>query len=413
MRRIAVTGVGNVSPIGNDAESAWKSLMAGKGGIGKITRFDASDLACQIAGEVKDFDATKYIPAAELRRNDLFIVYGVCAAMEAIADAGLDDDATLDKRRVGVVIGSGIGGLPAIERNVLIAAERPRRVSPFFIPSAIGNMISGYLSIAKGYQGPSYGSVSACTTGTHCVGDAMDLIRSGRVDVAVAGGAEATICKIGVAGFSACRALSTRNDDPATASRPFDKGRDGFVMGEGSGVMVLEELERAKKRGAKIYAELVGYGFSSDAHHITAPLSDGSGAAMGMEAALRDARISPEQVQYVNAHGTSTPLGDAAESTAIKRVFGDKPKLVVNSTKSFTGHLLGGAGGVEAVYTVLAVKNQVSPPTINIFDQDFERGCDLDYCANEARPMKIDYAISNSFGFGGTNGTVVFKRFEG
>lgn len=413
MRRVVVTGIGNISPIGNNCEEAWASLVAGKSGIGPITRFDASDLACTIAGEVKDLDVDSFMSPKEARRNDLFIQYGVGAAFEAIKDAGLDDYAELDKEMVGVNIGSGIGGLPVIEANVKIAFENPRRVNPFFIPSTISNMIAGQISILKGYKGPTYGIVSACTTGTHSIGDSMDIIRHGRADVMIAGGSEASICRTGIAGFAACHALSTRNDDPATASRPFDKGRDGFVMGEGAGVLVLEELEHAKKRGAKIYAELLGYGFSSDAHHVTAPLEDGSGGARGMANALKDAGVSLDSVNYVNAHGTSTPLGDVAETVAIKNLFKDHAKkMVVNSTKSMTGHLLGGAGGVEAVYTVLAIKNQVSPPTINLNEQDVEGGCDLDYCANEARDMQIDVAISNSFGFGGTNGTLVFGKFK-
>jgi 3-oxoacyl-[acyl-carrier-protein] synthase II len=411
-RRVVVTGLGHVSPVGNDVATGWANLLAGQSGITTITRFDASDLACQIAGEVKGFDVTQYLPAKDARRMDVFIHFGIAAAFQAIADAGLDDMADLDKERVGVNIGSGIGGLPLIEETVIAMHEGgPRKIGPFFIPGSLINMIAGHVSIIKGYKGPSYGMVSACTTGAHSIGDAARSIQYGDADVMIAGGAESAIAKVGIGGFAAMRALSTRNDDPATASRPWDKGRDGFVMGEGAGVLVLEEYEHAKKRGAKIYAELVGYGMSSDAHHMTAPCEDGDGAARGMIAALRDAKLNPDQVDYVNAHGTSTPLGDAAETMAVKRCFGDHArKLAVNSTKSMTGHLLGGAGGVEAVYSVLAVHHQKAPPTINLFEQDIEAGCDLDYVANTARDMKIDVAISNSFGFGGTNGTLVFKR---
>lgn len=409
-RRVVVTGLGHVSPVGNDIASGWANLLAGKSGIGTITRFDASDLACQIAGEVKGFDVTQYISAKDARRMDVFIHYGIAAALQAIADAGLDDVADLDKTRVGVNIGSGIGGLPLIEETgVDLINGGPRKIGPFFIPGSLINLIAGHVSILKGYQGPTYGIVSACTTGAHSIGDAARMIQYGDADVMVAGGAEGAISRLGIGGFAAMKALSTRNDDPATSSRPWDKGRDGFVMGEGAGVLVLEEYEAAKKRGAKIYAELVGFGMSSDAHHITAPSAEGP--ARGVANALRDAGINADQVDYVNAHGTSTPLGDANETTALKLAFGDHAKkLAINSTKSMTGHLLGGAGGVEAVYSILAVYNQISPPTINIFDQDIEGGCDLDYVANTAREMKIDVAISNSFGFGGTNGTLVFKR---
>jgi 3-oxoacyl-[acyl-carrier-protein] synthase II len=405
-----VTGLGHVSPVGNDVASGWANLLAGQSGIGTITRFDASDLACQIAGEVKGFDIGQYISAKEARRMDVFIHYGIAAALQAIADSGLDDVADLDKTRVGVNIGSGIGGLPLIEEtDGDLRAGGPRKIGPFFIPGSLINLIAGHVSIIKGYQGPTYGIVSACTTGAHSIGDAARMIQYGDADVMIAGGAEGAISRLGIGGFAAMKALSTRNDDPATSSRPWDKGRDGFVMGEGAGVLVLEEYEAAKKRGAKIYAELVGFGMSSDAHHITAPNADGP--ARGVKNALRDAGINPDQVQYVNAHGTSTPLGDANETAALKIAFGDHAsKLAINSTKSMTGHLLGGAGGVEAVYTILAVHNQISPPTINIFEQDIEGGCDLDYVANTAREMKIDVAISNSFGFGGTNGTLVFKR---
>lgn len=410
-RRVVITGLGHVSPVGNDVATGWANLTAGKSGIGRITRFDASDMACQIAGEVRDFDITQYIPAKEARRSDLFIHFGIAAAFQAIADAGLEDCANLDRTRVGVNVGSGIGGLPLIEdTGVALQAGGPRKIGPFFIPGSLSNLIAGQISIAKGFQGPSYGIVSACTTGAHCIGDAARMIQYGDADVMVAGGAEGAISRLGVGGFAAMKALSTRNDDPATASRPWDKGRDGFVMGEGAGVMVLEELEHAKARGANIYAELIGFGMSSDAHHITAPNADGP--ARGVLNALRDAKIAPEAIDYVNAHGTSTPLGDVNETTALKLAFGEHAKkLAISSTKSMTGHLLGGAGGVEAVYSVLALVNQVAPPTINMFEQDIEAGCDLDYVPNTAREMKIDIAMSNSFGFGGTNGTLVFKKF--
>lgn len=414
-RRVVVTGLGQVSPVGNDIPSAWANLLAGKSGIDTISRFDAagSGLSSQIAGEVRDFDISQYISPKEARRTDLFIHYGIAAALQAITDAGLDDTPDLDKKRVGVNIGAGIGGLPSIEATAAVALQQgPNRINPFFIPGSLINMISGQITILKGYQGPSYGMVSACTTGAHSIGDSARLIQYGDADVMIAGGAEGAICLIGMGGFAAMKALSCRNDDPKTASRPWDKNRDGFVMGEGAGVLVLEELEHAKKRGAKIYAELAGYGMSSDAHHITAPSVEGP--ALAVQRALADAGLNVDDVDYVNAHGTSTPLGDANETNALKTVFGDHAKkLVVNSTKSMTGHLLGAAGGVEAVYSILAVHHQVSPPTINIFEQDIEGGCDLDYCANEAREMTIRAAVSNSFGFGGTNGTLVFKRFEG
>ncbi len=412
-RRVVVTGLGQVSPVGNNVADAWQNLLNGVSGIGKITRFDAGELSAQIAGEVRDFDIGNYISAKEARRMDSFIHYGIAAALQAIADAGLDDHAALDKTRVGVNIGSGIGGLPSIEATGIVVHENgPRRINPFFIPGSLINLIAGHVTILKGYQGPSYGIVSACTTGAHCIGDAARMIQYGDADVMVAGGAEGAVCMLGVGGFAAMKALSTRNDDPATASRPWDKDRDGFVMGEGAGVLVLEEYEHAKKRGAKIYAELAGFGMSSDAHHITAPNADGP--ALAVARALKDAGLNPSDIDYVNAHGTSTPLGDANETTALKQAFGEHAnKLVVNSTKSMTGHLLGGAGGVEAVYSVLALHHQKSPPTINIFEQDIEGGCDLDYCANEARDLPIRAAISNSFGFGGTNGTLAFTRFKG
>ena len=412
-RRVVVTGLGQISPVGNNVADAWQNLLAGVSGIGRITRFDAGELSAQIAGEVKDFQIGDYISAKEARRMDTFIHYGVAAALQAVADAGLDDYPALDKTRVGVNIGSGIGGLPSIEETGIVVHENgPRRINPFFIPGSLINLIAGHMTILKGYQGPSYGIVSACTTGAHCIGDAARMIQYGDADMMVAGGAESAVCMLGVAGFAAMKALSTRNDDPATASRPWDKDRDGFVMGEVAGVLVLEEYEHAKKRGAKIYAELAGFGMSSDAHHITAPNAEGP--ALAVARALKDAGLNPSDIDYVNAHGTSTPLGDANETTALKLAFGEHAKkLVVNSTKSMTGHLLGGAGGVEAVYSVLALHHQKSPPTINIFEQDVEGGCDLDYCANEARDLPIRAAISNSFGFGGTNGTLAFKRFDG
>ena len=412
-RRVVVTGLGQISPVGNNVADAWQNLLAGVSGIGRITRFDAGELSAQIAGEVKDFQIGDYISAKEARRMDTFIHYGVAAALQAVADAGLDDYPALDKTRVGVNIGSGIGGLPSIEETGIVVHENgPRRINPFFIPGSLINLIAGHVTILKGYQGPSYGIVSACTTGAHCIGDAARMIQYGDADVMVAGGAESAVCMLGVGGFAAMKALSTRNDDPAAASRPWDKDRDGFVMGEGAGVLVLEEYEHAKKRGAKIYAELAGFGMSSDAHHIPAPNAEGP--ALAVARALKDAGLNPSDIDYVNAHGTSTPLGDANETTALKLAFGEHAKkLVVNSTKSMTGHLLGGAGGVEAVYSVLALHHQKSPPTINIFEQDVEGGCDLDYCANEARDLPIRAAISNSFGFGGTNGTLAFKRFDG
>lgn len=406
-RRVVVTGLGIVSPVGNTVEDAWQNILAGRSGIGQITKFDTSTFPAKIAGEVKNFDITQYISPKDARRMDTFIHFGMAAAIQAVRDAGLDTEQA-DSERIGVAIGSGIGGLPLIESTKEdYTAGGMRKISPFFVPGSIINMISGNLSIQFGFKGPNIALVSACTTGTHCIGEAGRIIEYGDADVMVAGGAESTVTPLGVGGFCAARALSTRNDDPQTASRPWDKDRDGFVLGEGSGVVVLEEYEHAKARGAKIYAELVGYGMSGDAYHMTAPSTDGPKRCM--QAALRNAGLNPDQVQYLNAHGTSTPLGDKNESDAIKLAFGDAAKqLVVNSTKSMTGHLLGGAGGIESVFTILAVHNQVSPPTINIFNQDPE--CDLDYCANTAREMKIEFAVKNNFGFGGTNGSLVFKR---
>ena len=411
-RRVVITGLGQISPVGNDVESAWKNLLAGKSGISKITRFDASELACQIAGEVKDFDITQYIQAKEARRMDTFIHYGIAGALQAIADAKLDDFADLDKDRVGVNIGSGVGGLPLIEETVRnVVAGGARKINPFFIPGCLINLITGHVTILKGYRGHNYGIVSACASGTHAIGDSFRKIQYGEVDVMVAGGAESAVCTAGIGGFAAMKALSTRNDAPEAASRPWDKDRDGFIMGEGSGVLILEELEHAKRRGAKIYAEIVGFGASSDAYHITAPNAEGP--ALALSRAIADSGLSVNEIDYVNAHGTSTPLGDANETNATKAVFGEHAKkLVVSSTKSMTGHLLGAAGGVEAVYSVLAIRDQIAPPTINLVNQDFDAGCDLDYCANEARKMNIRAVASNSFGFGGTNGTLVFKQFE-
>ena len=408
-RRVVITGLGIVSPVGNTVEEAWQNILAGRSGIAHVTKFDASTFPAQIAGEVKNFDITDYISAKDARRMDTFIHFGMAAGIQAVRDAGLDKENAADLERVGVAIGSGIGGLPLIEETKEeYLAGGIRKVSPFFVPGSIINMISGNLSIMFGFKGPNIAHVSACTTGTHSIGEASRIIEYGDADVMIAGGAESTVSPLGMGGFCAARALSTRNDDPTTASRPWDKDRDGFVLGEGAGVMVLEEYEHAKARGAKIYAELVGYGMSADAHHITAPNSDGP--KRSMLNALKNAGLTPSDVQYINAHGTSTPLGDKNETEAIKLAFGiDAYKLVVNSTKSMTGHLLGGAGGIESLFTVLALHHQISPPTINIFNQDPE--CDLDFCANHAREMKIDYALKNNFGFGGTNGSLVFKRF--
>lgn len=410
-RRVVITGLGLVSPVGNTVAEGWANLVAGRSGIATVTRFDASAFACRFAGEVKGFRIEEYIPAKEARHMDTFIHYGLAASIQAVRDAGLPTNDALNEEqaeRIGCLVGSGIGGLPMIEQTDGDYRERgPRRISPFFVPASIINMISGHVSIHFGFQGPNLAIVTACTTGLHCIGEAGRLIEYGDADVMIAGGAEATVSPLGIGGFAAARALSTRNDDPATASRPWDKDRDGFVLGEGGGVLVLEEYEHAKRRGAKIYAELAGFGMGADAFHMTAPNVDGP--KRSMRAALRNAGINADQVQYLNAHGTSTPLGDVNESNAIKLAFGDAArKLVVNSTKSMTGHLLGGAGGIESVFTVLALHHQVSPPTINIFNQDPE--CDLDYCANTAREMRIDYAVKNNFGFGGTNGTLVFRR---
>jgi 3-oxoacyl-[acyl-carrier-protein] synthase II len=410
-RRVVVTGLGLISPVGNTVVEGWGNVLAGRSGIANITKFDASSYACKFAGEVKGFKVEEYFPAKDARHMDTFIHYGLAASIQAVRDAGLPTNGDLSEEqaeRIGVLVGSGIGGLPLIENmHGELMAKGPRRISPFFVPASIINMISGHVSITFGFQGPNLAIATACTTGLHCIGEAGRLIEYGDADVMIAGGAESTVSPLGVGGFAAARALSTRNDDPATASRPWDKDRDGFVLGEGGGALVLEEYEHAKRRGAKIYAELVGFGMGADAFHMTAPNVDGP--KRSMKAALRNARVNADQIQYLNAHGTSTPLGDLNETNAIKLAFGDHAKkLVVNSTKSMTGHLLGGAGGIESIFSVLALHHQVSPPTINIFNQDPE--CDLDYCANEARPMKIEYAVKNNFGFGGTNGTLVFKR---
>jgi 3-oxoacyl-[acyl-carrier-protein] synthase II len=410
-RRVVVTGLGLISPVGTSVAEGWANLLAGRSGIANVTKFDASALACRFAGEVKGFNVEDYFPAKEARHMDTFIHYGMAASIQAVRDAGLKTGDALSEdegERIGVMVGSGIGGLPMIEATHEEYRTRgPRRISPFFVPASIINMISGHVSIHYGFKGPNLAIVTACTTGLHCIGEAGRLIEYGDADVMVAGGAESTVSPLGIGGFAAARALSTRNDDPATASRPWDKDRDGFVLGEGGGVLVLEEYEHANKRGAKIYAELAGFGMGADAHHMTAPNVDGP--KRSMKAALRNAGMNADAVQYLNAHGTSTPLGDLNETNAIKLAFGDHAKkLVVNSTKSMTGHLLGGAGGIESVFTVLAVHHQVSPPTINIFNQDPE--CDLDYCANTAREMKIEVAAKNNFGFGGTNGTLLFRR---
>jgi 3-oxoacyl-[acyl-carrier-protein] synthase II len=401
--------MGIISPVGNTIPDAWVNILAGKSGVGPITRFDASAFASQIAGEVKDFDVTDYISVKDARRMDVFIHYGMAAAIQAVKDAGIED-ARHDAERIGVNIGSGIGGLSMIEgTHDAYRGGGPRKISPFFIPSTIINMIAGNLSIMFGFKGPNLAIVTACTTATHCIGDSARMIEYGDADVMVAGGAESCVTPLAIGGFASARALSTRNDDPGTASRPWDKDRDGFVLGEGAGILVLEEMEHAKRRGAKIYAELAGFGMSADAYHMTAPCEDGEGAARCMTNALKIAGVNATEVDYINAHGTSTPLGDIAETIAVKRCFGDHAKeLVVNSTKSMTGHLLGAAGGVEAIFSALAVYHQVSPPTINIFDQDPQ--CDLDYVANAAREMKISVAMSNSFGFGGTNGTLIFRK---
>ncbi|MEI7681887.1 MAG: beta-ketoacyl-ACP synthase II [Betaproteobacteria bacterium] len=407
-RKVVVTGLGIISPVGIGVSEAWGNVVAGRSGITRINRFDASGLPTQIAGEVKNFEVAKWLAPKEARRFDTFIHYGLAAGIDALKDSGIDLDKEA-REQIGVCIGSGIGGLPLIEttHDALIAGG-PRKISPFFVPGTIINMISGQLSIMHGLKGPNIAVVSACTTANHSIGEAGRLIEYGDADVMIAGGAESCVSMLGVGGFCAARALSARNDSPELASRPWDRDRDGFVLGEGAGVLVLEEYEHAKKRGARIYCELAGYGLSADAHHITAPCEDGEGAARCMTNALRNGGINTDQVDYVNAHGTSTPLGDIAETIAVKRCFGDYAKqLAVSSTKSMTGHLLGAAGGIEAVFSAMAVHQQIAPPTINLVNQDPQ--CDLDYVPNTAREMKIAVAISNSFGFGGTNGTLVFK----
>jgi 3-oxoacyl-[acyl-carrier-protein] synthase II len=408
-RRVVVTGLGIVSPIGNTVAEAWESALAGKSGITRITRFDPSRLSSQIAGEVKGFDIAPYMSPKEARRMDTFIHYGMAAALQAWRECGLQVTPQ-NAERIGINFGSGIGGLPLIEAQHRELQEKgPRRISPFFIPGTIINMTAGLLSIEIGAKGPNVAMVTACTTSTHCIGEAAKSIRYGEAEVMIAGGSEAVVTELAMGGFASARALSTRNDDPATASRPWDKERDGFVLGEGAGALVLEEYEHAKARGAKIYCEVVGYGMSADAYHMTAPSEDGDGAFRCMRNALKDAGLAAEKIDYINAHGTSTPLGDVAETVAIKRLLGERAKeVVVNSTKSMTGHLLGAAGGVEAVFSALAIRDQVSPPTINLRTPD--PACDLDYAANAARKMPIRVALSNSFGFGGTNGSLILSR---
>ena len=408
-RRVVVTGLGMISPLGNDLATSWKAALEGRSGVVRVTQFDASNLGSQIAGEVKDFDASKYLGVREVRRFDRFVHFGVVAGRMALEDSGLEITDEFAPE-IGCAIGSGIGGLPVICTNYSAYLERgPRRISPFMIPGCIINMASGQLAIMKNLKGPNIAHVTACSTGLHAIGEAMHIIRRGDATAMVAGGAESTIHPLAMGAFDAMHALSRRNDDPASASRPFDKNRDGFVMGEGAGVLVLEELEHAKARGAHIYAEIVGYGLSGDAYHITTPSTDGPARCMRM--ALRNAGISPEDVQYLNAHGTSTAVGDTNEVKAIREVFGEHAsKLVVNSTKSMTGHLLGGAGGIESIFTIKAIEEQISPPTINVVEQDPE--CDIDCCPNQARPMAIEYAMKNSFGFGGTNSTVIYRRWH-
>jgi 3-oxoacyl-[acyl-carrier-protein] synthase II len=407
-RRVVVTGLGIVSPVGVGVADAWANILAARSGVARITRFDASAFTSQIAAEVKNFDVSRWLSAKEARRYDTFIHYGLVATMEAVRDAGLDDYAG-DKDRCGVCIGSGIGGLPMIEEtHRAYLAHGLRKISPFFIPGTIINMVAGLVSIHYGYRGPNLGTVSACSTGNHSLGEAARLIEYGDADIIVAGGSEATVSPLGIGGFIAARALSTRNDDPQTASRPWDVGRDGFVLGEGAGILVLEEYEHAKARGARIYCEIAGYGMSADAHHITAPPEDGGGAARSMLNALRNAALAVTDIDYINAHGTSTPLGDIAECIAVKRAFGDHAyKLAISSTKSMTGHLLGAAAGIEAIFTALAIRDQVAPPTANLVDIDPQ--CDLDFVPRVARPMSIRAALSNSFGFGGTNATLAFR----
>ncbi len=409
-RRVVVTGMGMLSPLGNDVPSSWQGILAGRSGIGLIEHMDLSAYSTRFGGSIKGFDVEQYLPAKEGRKLDLFIQYGLAASFQAVRDSGLEiTDA--NRERIGVAMGSGIGGLTNIENSCKALIEQgPRRISPFFVPGSIINMVSGFLSIHLGLQGPNYAIATACTTGTHCIGMAARNIAYGEADVMVAGGSEMAACGLGIGGFAAARALSTRNDDPAAASRPWDKGRDGFVLSDGAGALVLEELEHAKARGARIYAELIGFGMSADAFHMTSPPDDGAGAARCIRNALNDAQLNVEQVQYINAHGTSTPAGDKAEAAAIRSVFGDHAyELSVSSTKSMVGHLLGAAGAVEAIFSVLAIQDQVAPPTINLEEPD--EGCDLDFVPNQAKPRPIDVVVSNSFGFGGTNGSLVFRRF--
>jgi 3-oxoacyl-[acyl-carrier-protein] synthase II len=411
MRRIVVTGLGAVTPVGHNVDDTWQNILAGTSGVGPIDRFDVSQFSVRIGACVRDLDLSPYMTPKDARKTDPFIHFGIAAAKQAIANAGLEITEDIAER-VGIAIGSGMGGLPGIEKGYAqFLKGGPKKISPFFVPSNIINMIAGNLSIEFGIKGPNYGIVSACSTGTHNIGDAARLIQHGDVDVMIAGGAEMVTCPMALGGFASARALSTRNDDPSTASRPWDKGRDGFVLGDGAGVLILEELEFARRRGAPILAEYVGMGMSSDAHHITLPPEDGDGARRCMVNALRDAKLNPDDVDYVNAHGTSTPAGDVIETRALKAAFGaHAKKLAVSSTKSMIGHLLGAAGGVEALFCVLALRDQVAPPTINLHDPDDE--CDLDYVPHTARQMPIEVAVSNSFGFGGTNGTIVFKRFH-
>ena len=411
-RRVVVTGMGMLSPLGTDVPSSWEGVLAGRSGIGPLEHMDVSAFSTRFGGSVKGFDVEQYLPAKEARKLDLFIQYGLAASFQAVRHSGLEiTDA--NRERIGVVMGSGIGGLTNIENNCKSLLEQgPRRISPFFVPGSIINMVSGFLSIHLGIQGPNYAVTTACTTGTHSIGMAARNIAYGEADVMIAGGSEMAACGLGLGGFGAARALSTRNDDPTRASRPWDKDRDGFVLSDGAGAVVLEELEHAKARGATIYAELVGFGMSGDAYHMTAPPENGAGAARCMANALRDAGLNPDQVQYINAHGTSTSAGDLAEASAVKSVFGEHAyRLAVSSTKSMTGHLLGAAGAVEAIFSILAIRDQVAPPTINLENPD--EGCDLDFVPGEARAMPIEVAVSNSFGFGGTNGSLVFRRFNG
>ncbi|MDH1108864.1 beta-ketoacyl-ACP synthase II [Pseudomonas otitidis] len=411
-RRVVITGLGMLSPLGNTVADSWQGILAGRSGIGLIEHMDLSAYATRFGGSVKGFDVEQYLSAKEARKLDLFIQYGLAASFQAVRDAGLEvTDA--NRERIGVAMGSGIGGLTNIENNCRSLIEQgPRRISPFFVPGSIINMVSGFLSIHLGIQGPNYAIATACTTGTHCIGMAARNIAYGEADVMIAGGSEMAACGLGLGGFGAARALSTRNDEPTRASRPWDKGRDGFVLSDGAGALVLEELEHARARGATIYAELVGFGMSGDAFHMTSPPDDGAGAARCMRNALRDAGLNADQVQYINAHGTSTPAGDLAEAAAVKSVFGDHAyRVAVSSTKSMTGHLLGAAGAVEAIFSVLAIRDQVAPPTINLEEPD--ESCDLDFVPHQARSMPIGVVLSNSFGFGGTNGSLVFRRFEG